>query len=143
MSKEEVMHMRMHVGENAALSEALQVGFGMKSECTKNQPCDSCVKAKATKLPVSKTHKRKATYAGQQVVYDLMVVNKHGYDNELYVLVMVDVYSNYVWALPLKSKGSVSEMVQYMVKAIEKHTAGKQVCRRCVCRWCRSGNAQV
>jgi hypothetical protein len=125
-SKGRLWHARVgHKGKDTTTLKLLREAFG--SDVNFDFMCSDCIQSKAkrvtTKFPPSL---RKATRPGYRLHTDLIVLsNFEGLGGYKYVMVILDEYTNYVWALPLHKKSEFADKLLSFLKYVGNHLNAK------------------
>lgn len=118
------LHDRIHFGKTQPVIKYLADAYGIPVKSLEElleEPCDSCNLAKAKfSKPKHQTERPKPTNSGERIVWDIFTSPKRSKDGVKYMLVIVDVYSDYVDIYPLRRKSEASKILIALVKRIER-----------------------
>jgi len=121
-----LLHQRIHYGKSYPIIQALRQRYGDDFEVF-DDPCDACMWAKAKKLPMNKSSRRKAKFVGERLHFDLFQSPWRSDTGCKYLLVVVDEYSSYAWGFGLRKKSETMRVIQKLIKEIEKKLRKKVV----------------
>ena len=119
----ELLHKRMHFGKTQPTIDALKRAYGddVANLCDDEwDACDACNWAKAKFKPCPKSSHRKATRIGERLHFDVFTSPWRSDTGCKYLLVVVDEYSSYVWAFGMRKKSQTMNMMQILMRQIEK-----------------------
>ncbi len=128
------LHNRMHFGKTQHVLSTLRKIYGVDANdmCDGfEESCDACAWTKAKMGPASKHSHRKATRVGERLHYDLFSSSIRTKDGIKYLLVVIDEYSDFVWAFGLRHKSETKQIIEMLIKRIEKRTGYKVLSYRC------------
>lgn len=74
---------------------------------------------------------RKAARTGERLHYDLFTSSVRAHNGAKYLLVIVDEYSDYVWAYGMKHKSETKRIVNIVMRKLERVTGRKVAAYRC------------
>jgi len=121
-----LVHRRLHVGKSHPVISALKVAYG-DSLVPYEGPCDPCAIARLRMHARSKHSRRKATYRGERIHYDLFTFTTRTPDFIKYVVVFVDEYTSKVWVRGCRKKSELFPKLIALIKMLEKETRTKIV----------------
>jgi len=117
------LHNRIHFGKTQSVLSAIKKAYGEKVDVdfACSESCDACAWAKAKRHPRDRVSVRKATRRGERLHFDLFISPFRSIDGKIYLLVVVDEYSKFVYVRGLAKKSELPEMMISIIREIETH----------------------
>ena len=123
------LHNRMHFGKTKPVLDFIKKAYGLDAEELKKlteDPCDACDTAKAKfSKPKHRKERPKPNRPGERIVWDIFTSNKRTKTGIKYMLVIVDLYSDYTWVYGLKKKSEASDFLVSLIKRLERRSKSK------------------
>ena len=119
------LHDRMHFGKTKPVINFLKDAYGLEQkdfdQFFENDPCDACGIAKSKILkPQHKNERPKPTKPGERLAWDIFTAPVRTKEGVKYILIIIDIYSDYIWAYPLRYKSEASQFLIALIKRLDR-----------------------
>ena len=119
-----ILHQRIHYGKTQYVIDALKDAYDVNFELY-DDPCDACMWSKAKFKPKPKHSTRRAKRVGERLHFDVFTSSFRSDSQCKYMLVIIDEYSNYIWAFGMRKKSETMNILQALIRRIEKMIQNK------------------
>ncbi len=119
------LHNRIHFLKTGPVVSFLKRVYGLDTKdfeyFFENNPCDGCNTAKATFSKVYHRNERPApTRPGEWLGFDIFTSPVRTPEGIKYILLIIDIYTGYIWIFPLQKKSETKRYLITLIKRLER-----------------------